>query len=129
MRLRTAFPSVDRSVFEALDQYGIRTCEDLVFSNSPSALFHKLPQNTISFFDLNQIFYDAIEALSPDFISGDKLLKSTKQHSYDRRSSGVPSEPGIPTLGELIAGSPDKIIEISGRKGSGRTVLSFSRSP
>lgn len=127
MRLRTIEPSLPTELLEALDNLGIRTDADLIFYGTPMDLYKKLPLGTVSLAALTKHIDDVIQYVSAPGIRGDKVTEKQKAHRERHKPEDFLC--GVPQLDGLLNGFGDsRVIEISGDRGSGKTVTNSSTS-
>jgi len=116
MRL-SSLSSLEPNLVSALEMYcGIRTDTDLLFSQTPVEIHKRLPQHTTSLQQIAQCISTVIESAS-----------SPGQSAEELRCAHPPSKVDLPIgacqLDVLLGGLPEPgVIEISGEKGSGKTV-------
>lgn len=122
MRLRTILVDYPKALLDALEDMGINTPEDLLFSISIDALFRQLAPNTISLLDLSQAREKVISSLAAKGQTALNLLR----HSVDRARHDVASRwsVGLPEFDAVLRASKSGcgVIEIAGGKRSGKTV-------
>jgi RAD51-like protein 3 len=104
---------------ESLEQCGIRTDAELLFSAPVFDIFRRLPAGTVTLRDLTKYIDIVAEKTSAPGISAAKLL--------DLESKARENDPdllsGVPELDELLGGfGRHRVIEISGDSQSGKTV-------
>jgi hypothetical protein len=114
MRL-SAITLLPTSLVSSLEQCGIRTETDLLFSYTVVDIFQRLPPGTVSMNDLTNYIALVTKWVAAPGVRGDELLhKST------------PLSTGVSALDELLGGfGVSRVLEISGDKGTGKTVSMF----
>jgi RAD51-like protein 3 len=121
MRLRTVDPPLPSALLAALEGIGIRTDADLIFYGPPMELYKKLPLGTVTLAELTAAVEAVVRYVAAPGVCGEKLLEKV-----ERRLASYPAEEfssGIPQLDKLIGGfGGSRVIEISGDRGSGKTV-------
>jgi RAD51-like protein 3 len=120
MRLRTLVPPLPTELLGNLEELGIKTDSDLLFSDS-GLVYQKLLPTTISLHDFNQIISDVAErAAAPALHLNHPLTHQNREGIQDPEL-----ESGVPELDALLHGfGGSRVIEFSGDKGSGKTVRS-----
>lgn len=124
MRLRTVDPPLPDTLLDALAELNIRTDADLIFYGTPMELYRKLPLGTVTLADLAGHIERVVEYVAAAGTRGDILLEREVQHkaTYD----GEEFSSGVPQLDELLHGfGGSRVIEISGDRGSGKTVSHY----
>ncbi|KAF8622566.1 hypothetical protein AX15_006914 [Amanita polypyramis BW_CC] len=118
MRLST-IPQLPKHLTAALEQCGIRTDTDLLFSKTPLEVFSGLPEGIISLNDLIQHIEAVAEAASAPGTTAIETLLQAEQEMTVRI--------GVPIFDELISESSQHgVIEISGPRGSGKSSLALN---
>jgi len=122
MRLSAFVPTLPVDLVTCLEECGIRTEADLLFSGSVLDIFRRLPPGTVSLYELtNYTALVAKMASATGICAVDLLSLADVNQGNDDFLSGV-SE-----LDELLGGfGGSRVLEISGDKGSGKTVRCFS---
>jgi RAD51-like protein 3 len=114
MRLRSLAP-LPTNLVSSLDECGIKTETDLLFSNTTVDVFRKLPPGTTSLHELNNYTALVAERASAFHTRADDLLE-LKPFYHDLVT-------GVPELDSLLAGlGGSQVLEIAGDKDSGKTV-------
>lgn len=118
MRLATLIPHVPSDIVVYLDECGIRTDTDLLFSPIIE-VYRQLPIGSISLLDLERLVARVAELGSAPGISAlDMLENETK-----RRVKYASLTTGATELDNLLRSFGDcRVIEISGDRQSGKTV-------
>lgn len=126
MRLQHFSPPIQNELVQALQDIGIRTDTDLLLSEDPTKIFTRLPQDLgISLLDFRRAVAKVAELASATPTYGDKLLEQELKRQEDVFADDM--RVGVPTLDALLGGfSPPRVIEVSGDKGSGKTVCSYT---
>jgi len=118
MRL-SLYPFLPEDIVSSLDQIGIRTDFDLLFSSTAIDIVRRLPPGTISIQDLKHFTAQIIEESSALGVRGDALLaleRAKQEQQLDFAS-------GVTDLDALLNGfGGSRIFEVSGEKASGKTV-------
>ena len=123
MRLAAFVPSIPANLVASLEQCGIRTDTDLLFSAPVFDIFRSLPAGTVTLRDLAKYVDAVAEKVSAPGISAAKLLDLEIQ--AQKNVSSLQS--GVPELDELLGGfGGRRVIEISGDKQSGKSVSSLA---
>jgi RAD51-like protein 3 len=119
MRLSSLAP-LPAALVSALAERGIRTETDLLFLNARDDIFRKLPPGTTSLRELTEYITLVAERSSAFHARADSLLGKPGNHDRD-------IETGNPALDNLFRGmAGSNVVELSGDKGSGKTVRHFS---
>lgn len=121
MRIQAVVPPPPQSLSSALTQIGVRTDSDLLFSAPPVDIFLKLPPDTISLHDFNDFVMRVAQQAAAPAITADMLFEQEKT----KDGADLFAEPtiGVKCLDELLGGlAPPRIIEVSGDRGSGKSV-------
>lgn len=117
MRLRTVVPPLPEDLLDALEEIGLRTDADLMFFGTPMELYQKLPVGTITLAALTKHIEAVIDYISAPATQASLIHQPSL--SADQFLSGVPQ------LDNLTHGfGPSRVFEISGDRGSGKTVRS-----
>ena len=115
---------VPRHLIAMLEQSGVRTVNDLLFSKPPLELFRRLPPGTNSLSDLINCLDMVAETCSASGTSAIHAIMQAEQ--VTRLSTSVQGD----LLGELTGYG---VVEITGGAGSGKTVrcrfLKVGRAP
>ncbi|KAI0733495.1 P-loop containing nucleoside triphosphate hydrolase protein [Fomitopsis betulina] len=124
MRIQAVVPPPPQSLSSALTQIGVRTDSDLLFSAPPVDIFLKLPPDTISLHDFNDFVMRVAQQAAAPAITADMLFEQEKT----KDGADLFAEPtiGVKCLDELLGGlAPPRIIEVSGDRGSGKSLLAL----
>lgn len=126
MRLQHFSPPIPNELVQALQEIGIRTDTDLLLSEDPTKIFTRLPRDLgISLLDFRRAVAKVAELASAAPTYGDKLLEQELKRQED--IFGDDMRVGVPALDALLGGfSPPRVIEVSGDKGSGKTVRKYT---
>lgn len=117
MRL-ALFSCLPSTLVSSLEQIGISTESDLLFSGSAREIIQKLPPDTVSLQDLQRYTTQIMEQTAVIGVRGDKLLALD-----DASGNELDLSSGVHQLDMLLNGfRGPTIFEISGEKGSGKTV-------
>jgi RAD51-like protein 3 len=121
MRLANLVPSISAELVTALDTLGIRTESDLLFSATPREILNRLPPETVSLEDLETAI-DAVAELSA--ASGVSCFNLLTLEAGPRGSDApAPFVSGNEDIDRILSGlGRHKIIQLSGDKGSGKSV-------
>ena len=122
MRLQNCVPPLKPEVVQALRDIDVRTDTDLLLSDDPVNIFTELPPgHGISLKEFNQIVAKVAEFAAAVPVYGDKLLEQETKRRED--VLGEDLLVGLPDIDALLEGfSSVRIIELSGDRGSGKTV-------
>lgn len=121
MRLGALVPSelLPADLVLSLEKVGIRTDTDFLFSGTPAEIFQRLPPGTVSLHELTIYIALVTEKASAPGVCADQLL-SLETDSHNNRDEFTC---GVPELDALLGGfGGSRVFEISGDKGSGKTV-------
>ncbi|KAH8100137.1 P-loop containing nucleoside triphosphate hydrolase protein [Cristinia sonorae] len=124
MRLRTLGEPLTNDLIDALEELNIKSDIDLIFSNTPTEIWLKLPPETIPLKELNNIVVQLIEKLSAPAYTCVEMFDS----EIDRlgKLQDVELSCGVRELDEMVGGfGVHHMLEISGEKGSGKTSLAL----
>ena len=114
MRL-TNITRLSKELVTALEQSGIRTDTDLLFSRTPLEVFHSLPNGKISLND----FLESINVVT-------EAVSALGMRAIDAITQDARVETGVATFDQLVGQSSRQgVIEISGARESGKTVSVF----
>ena len=116
-------PSLPNDLILALEEIGVKTDVDLLFSEPLTGLFAKLPPGIVSLRDFNLIIAQVTENAAAPPIRADEYLET---ETHLRESLFVVEDAlgcGVPELDRLVGMfSTPRVFEISGDRGSGKTV-------
>jgi RAD51-like protein 3 len=119
MRLSAFIPPIPAELLGSLEELGIKTDSDLLFSDSGLGTYQKLLPTTISPRNFIQTISDVAERAAAPALRPTHLL--AHQNAESIQNSELAS--GIPELDALLHGfGGSRVIEISGDKASGKTV-------
>ncbi|KAI0805946.1 P-loop containing nucleoside triphosphate hydrolase protein [Irpex lacteus] len=123
MRLKAIVPALPVQLITALEDCGIRTDTDILFtSGTAMQVYEKLPLGTVTLAQLEQYIQRVVEAASATMTGGEELLAQEEAQS----ATFNPILTGVPQLDEIINGSNGpKVLEISGDHGTGKTVFAL----
>lgn len=117
MRL-ALFSCLPHTLVFSLEEIGICTDSDLLFSASTAEILQKLPSHTVSLQDLKKYTAQITERTAVLGVRGDKSLALADASGDELRISS-----GVHDLDALLDGfGGSRVFEISGEKGSGKTV-------
>ncbi|TFK27757.1 P-loop containing nucleoside triphosphate hydrolase protein [Coprinopsis marcescibilis] len=120
MRLSSLEPTVSSEVATILENSGIRTDTDIIFT-PPLEIFQRLPPGSMTLQELTKLRTAVIEFVSPESALASELLF---QESGD---DGVELCVGNEGIDELLRGlGGRRVIEISGDRASGKTALTLN---
>jgi len=120
MRLANLVPSISAELVAALNTLGIRTESDLLFSATPREILNRLPPETVSLEDLEAAI-DTVAELSAAV--GVSCFNLALEAGPIRSDSPAPLVSGNEYIDRLLSGlGRHKIIQLSGDKGSGKSV-------
>lgn len=121
MRLAALVPTLPIELVESLEKCGIRTDTDILFSGTAADIFQRLPRDTVSLRDLTKYIALVTEHAAAPGVRADILL-SRESLDYELTS-------GVPELDRLLGGfGGSRVFEISGDKGSGKSVRTANQS-
>lgn len=121
MRL-ALFPFLPEDLVLSLEQIGIRTDSDFLFSASPGDILRRLPVGTVTLQDLNSYTAQITDKSSAPGIRGDILLA----FECEKQAQELDFGSGVKDLDALLNGfGGTRVFEISGEKASGKTVSSI----
>lgn len=121
MRLRTVIPPLPDELITALEECDIRTDADLMFSGSAIEIYDRISPCTTSLAELTQWIRQVTSAASYPGICGFQSYKREKARHEDYPTDDYSS--GVSELDNLLGGFGGfRIIEISGDRGSGKSV-------
>lgn len=121
MRL-SLFPFLPQDLVLSLEQIGIRTDSDFLFS-SITDILQKLPPGTVTLQDLKTYISEITNKCSALGVPGNVLLAF--EHERQEQESDLGS--GVKDLDALLDNfGGSRVFEISGEKASGKTVSSVS---
>ncbi|KAJ7774212.1 P-loop containing nucleoside triphosphate hydrolase protein [Mycena maculata] len=119
MRLAACVPVIPAHLVSSLEQCGIRTEADLLFSGSTYDIFRRLPPGTTTLRELAEFTAVVAKLASVPGTSVADLMGAYTESDDDNEFLS-----GLPQLDELLkVATPRRLIEISGDKGSGKTQL------
>lgn len=120
MRL-ALFSCIPPNLVSSLEQIGISTNSDLLFSASTAEILQKLPPNTVSLQDLKDYTTQVMERSAVLGVRADQLLALN-----DASGDELDLSSGVYDLDALLNGfGGSRVFEISGEKGSGKTVSPY----
>ncbi|KAL5525842.1 hypothetical protein ACEPAG_7179 [Sanghuangporus baumii] len=123
MRLRALLSEYPKSLIDALDSCGIKTDEDLLCSSSLlPELWQRLPPNSMTFSQLQEIREIAIKSLSAPGSTGTEILERSLM-SENGSDYWPQLASSCPNLTELLNATQTGVIEVGGDKGSGKTAV------
>lgn len=115
MRLRSLIPSLPAELLTLLEQCGIRTDSDLLYSGSPIDVLALLPASSATLSELERLIGTVLDKVAAPGVSAAEILGKQADHANVRT--------GIPEVDELINGLGGPcVLEVSGAKRSGKTV-------
>lgn len=124
MRLRTILADRPKAFLDALESCNIRTDEDFLFPSSTlPEVYLRLPPDSMSFSDLEQIRDTVLGSMAATGFSGTSLLGD------GRDSKTLPSNwtGRWPEMSMLFDSEQSGIVEISGGRGSAKTVHQYPK--
>jgi len=123
MRLSNLVPSLPAPLVASLEANGIRTEVDLLFSASTFDIFRRLPAGTVTLQELINYTSVAAELCAAPGVSAYEVFSQEEA----ARSNEVELQSGNSELDALLQGlGGRKVIELSGDKGSGKSVLALN---
>lgn len=121
MRLQLLVPPLPQTLVDALTSLNIRTDAELLFSGRPADIFRKLPPGTVDYQEFIDLVSQVTERAAAPAIRGDQLWDEVKRRREDNEFCLLST--GVPELDTLLDGMhPPRVIEVSGDRGSGKTV-------
>lgn len=118
MRLKSILSDEPRALVEALESIDIKTDEDLfVLSSELPAIYRRLPPASMTFAQLERLRSRVLDSMVPPCLNGAVELEKDIERAMWKEALVE-----MPVLGELLCSVDMNIIEISGAKGSLRTV-------
>ncbi|KAJ3510880.1 hypothetical protein NLJ89_g4419 [Agrocybe chaxingu] len=123
MRLANLVPSIPGQLVASLEAIGIRTETELLLSTSTLDIFRRLPPGITTLQKLTEVVSLVAELCAAPGLSAYELLNLEEQARKQHR----PLCSGNEALDGLLRGLPARrVIEISGDKGSGKSVLALN---
>ncbi|OBZ72267.1 DNA repair protein RAD51 4 [Grifola frondosa] len=124
MRLQVLVPLLPQNLVNALEEIGIRTDADLLFSGGAIETFGKLPSGTVQLHEFRDLMSKVAESACAPVLRGDEYSALEAKPRADRLNEHITS--GVPVLDALVGGFyPPRVLEISGDRGSGKTSLAL----
>ncbi|GBE88299.1 P-loop containing nucleoside triphosphate hydrolase protein [Sparassis crispa] len=125
MRLQTLVPPLPQDLVDALENVGIKTDMDLLFSGSALQIFKILPPGSVSPHEFSELVSHVAARISAPAIRGDALL-TLEEKRFEAHFHGDGMSSGVLSLDELVGGfGGSRIIEIAGDKAAGKTALAL----
>lgn len=125
MRL-SLFSFLPKDLVSALEQAGIRTDSDLMFSASTIDILQKLAPGTVTLAELNAYKDQIVSKSSALGVRGHALLDLERERVASRLDLDLTS--GVNELDALLDGfGGSRVFEVSGEKASGKTVRVIPR--
>lgn len=119
MRLASCLSAIRDDLLYALEACGIRTDRELLFSTSSLELYKRLPSETTTLHELDQLRTLVAESAAASASVGPALLAEECRGLLD--VAAITS--GVVELDDLLEGfGTPGIVQISGDKNSGKTV-------
>ncbi|EJU04811.1 hypothetical protein DACRYDRAFT_47534 [Dacryopinax primogenitus] len=128
MRLRAALISLSKQghdyspCADALEEAGLKTSDDLLFTTSTSEQYARLPGGTLSFPEFAALKEDVSKFVAPHPLTGEEaylLAMGTEAQRYEGLC-------GVPELDALLGGFGQYgVLEFSGGRESCKTLLAF----
>jgi len=120
MHLESLVPSIPAELVAALNSScGIRTDTDILFFGSSLDIMKRLPFGTVTLSDLEKFTQLIAERASASRCRGDEILVEISGRNERHFQAGC----GVKELDDIMGGfGGSRVIEISGDKGSGKTV-------
>ena len=119
MRLSVLASVSPAGLIRRLEECGIRTDSDLLFSGSPIELYHRIQPIDLPLHELTQFITLVADRAAAPVIRGDTLLLEAREKNEEGENMGT----GVVELDALLEGfGRSRVIEVSGDKGSGKTV-------
>ncbi|KAJ6510136.1 P-loop containing nucleoside triphosphate hydrolase protein [Mycena vitilis] len=120
MRLAACIPAIPEHLVSSLEQCGIRTDADLLFSGTTLEILGKLPAS--SRITLRELVQATSFVANLASVPGQNVSELIKVHATETDGDFLS---GLPQLDEILheLTAPHRLVEISGDKGSGKTTL------
>lgn len=119
MRLSVLASGSPAGLIRRLEECGIRTDYDLLFSGSPIELYHHIQPIDLPLHELTQFITLVSDRAAAPAMRGDALLLEAQGQSKEEENMDT----GVVELDALLEGfGRSRVIEVSGDKGSGKTV-------
>lgn len=120
MRL-SLYSFIPESLVASLQEIGIRTDSELMFSKTPVEILRLLPSGTVSMQDLQNYITRITAEASAIGVRGDQLLALEDAKREQKKALDLGT--GVQRLDALLGDLADyTLLEVSGEKGSGKTV-------
>lgn len=120
MRL-SLYSFIPESLVASLQEIGIRTDSELMFSKTPVEILRLLPSGTVSMQDLQNYITRITAEASAIGVRGDHLLALEDAKREQKKALDLGT--GVQRLDALLGDLADyTLLEVSGEKGSGKTV-------
>ncbi|KAJ7667699.1 P-loop containing nucleoside triphosphate hydrolase protein [Mycena polygramma] len=118
MRLAACIPAIPEHLVSSLEQCGIRTDADLLFSGSTLEILGRLPASSRT--TLRELVQATSFVANLASVPGQSASELMKVHATE-----LDFLSGLPQLDEILheITAPHRLVEISGDKGSGKTSL------
>ncbi|KDR78987.1 hypothetical protein GALMADRAFT_244701 [Galerina marginata CBS 339.88] len=123
MRLSSLVPSIPANLVAALEASGIRTEGDLLFSASTFDIYRRLPANIVTLQELIDYTAAVAELCSAPGLSGRELYR-LEELALTKKFEFLSGNEELDTF--LLGLGGKRVIEISGDKGSGKSVLALN---
>ncbi|KZO90714.1 hypothetical protein CALVIDRAFT_522481, partial [Calocera viscosa TUFC12733] len=128
MRLRAVLISLAKSgedyskYAEILEQAGLKTSDDLLFTSSASELFARLEHGFMTFVEFASLKEEVAKFIGAPGLTGDEAYMLAK----DKAAACYKGYTGVPELDELLDGfGHHGVIEIAGGRETCKTLLAF----
>ena len=124
MRLVNLVPSISTELVAHLEDIGIRTESDLLFSASPLEILSRLPTGKVSLEELESVIDSVTELCAAPGVSALELsgVEAQARRAHD---DNLELCSGNDDIDRLLRGlGSRKLIQISGDRGSGKSVRS-----
>jgi len=121
MRLHSLVPTIPAHLVSALENCGIKTDTDILFFDGSNIdILAKLPSGIVSLREFEEYTSLVAEHASAPATRGDQELETVLLRQYE---NAVDISCGVRELDALVEGfGGGRVFEISGEKGSGKTV-------
>ena len=114
-------PFMPETLVASLQEIGIRTDSELIFSKTPVEILQRLPPGTVSMQDLQNYIALIAAEVSAIGVRGDELLIIEDAKREHRKALDLGT--GVHRLDALLGDLNNyTLLEVSGEKGSGKTV-------
>lgn len=121
MRLKAILSDEPRAVLEALENCNIRTDEEFLCSaTSLPNIYRRLPAGSISYAHLERLRERVLDSMAAPGCTGLELLERTQERMRWKETLR-----GLPVMDDVLRSDEVGVVEVSGGKGSMKTVNSL----